>query len=100
MSDRNVLSPVAFLERAADVFRDRVAIIDGVRRLTYGEFRDRGRRLAFVLGEFGVRPGDRIAVLCANSHVMLEAHYAVPAASAVLVTLNTRLSEDEHLHQI
>ena len=40
-------------------------------------------------------PGDRVAALCANSHVMLELHNAVPCRGAVLVSLNIRLSADE-----
>ena len=38
---------------------------------------------------------DRVAALCANSHVMLELHYAVPALGAALVTVNVRLSAAE-----
>ena len=55
----------------------------------------RSRRLAGALAAQGVGHQDRIAALCTNSHVMLELHNAVPMMGAVLVTLNTRLSEDE-----
>ena len=40
------LSPVSFLTRAAATWPDRIAVIDGERRFTYGEFHDRCRRLA------------------------------------------------------
>ena len=43
----------------------------------------------------GVASGDRVAVLMPNTQPMLEAHYGVPMAGAVLVTLNTRLSSAE-----
>lgn len=89
------LTPTAFLDRAAWVFRDRVAVIDGDRRLTYAEFGDRSRRLAGALGELDVAPGDRVAALCVNSHVMLEMHNGVLLAGAALVPLNIRLSTDE-----
>jgi non-ribosomal peptide synthetase component E (peptide arylation enzyme) len=49
MPEGTSLTPVAFLERAARVFRDKVAVVDGSRRLTYGEFADRARRLAGLL---------------------------------------------------
>jgi fatty-acyl-CoA synthase len=89
------LTPTAFLERSARVFPDRIAVIDGDRSFTYAEFRDRAHRLAGALAGLGVGPGDRVAALCANSHVLLEAHNGVPLAGAVLVPLNTRLSVDE-----
>src|SRR5258707_10296940 len=60
------LTPTRFLERAGDVFADRLAIIDGDHRLTYAEFRDRVHRLTGVLADLGVRRGDRVAVLCSN----------------------------------
>ncbi len=99
------LTPTAFLDRSEYAFAERTAIVDPgagedrvERRFTYREFAERSRRLAGVLGALGVRPGDRVAVLATNSHVMLEAHHGVPYAGAVLVPLNTRLSADELVH--
>jgi fatty-acyl-CoA synthase len=89
------LTPSAYLDRAGWVFRDRIAIIDGERRFTYGEFASRAHRLAGALRGLGVGPGDRVAALCVNSHVMLELHNGVPLAGAVLVPLNIRLSPGE-----
>ena len=86
------LTPASFLDRAAAVFADRTAIVDGERRFTYRDMSERCRRLAGALAAQGVGHQDRIAALCANSHVMLELHNAVPMMGAVLVTLNTRLS--------
>jgi fatty-acyl-CoA synthase len=93
--NRVELSPMSFLERAAVAFGDRTAVIDGARRFTYREFRDRVDRLASALGGVGVRPGDRVAVLAPNGHELLECHFGVPLAGAVLVAINTRLSPDE-----
>ena len=89
------LTPSAFLDRAAWVFRDRTAVVDGARSFTYAEFADRAHRLAGALLGLGVQPGDRVAALCVNSHAMLELHNGVPLAGAVLVPLNIRLSRDE-----
>ena len=86
------LTPTSFLRRAATVFADRIAIVDGVRRTTYAGFWSRAQRLAGALRELGVAPGDRVAVLASNSQLLLEAHYAVPLSGAVLVTLNSRLT--------
>lgn len=57
------LTPISFLERAAAVFADRPAVVDGERRHTYAEFWERALRLAGMLSAQGVRPGDRVAVL-------------------------------------
>ena len=81
------LSPTLFLERAEAAFPERTAVVDGALVLTYGAFADRARRVAGALYEAGVREGDRVAVLCTNSHVMLEVHNGVPMAGAVLVPL-------------
>jgi fatty-acyl-CoA synthase len=89
------LTPTAFLERSAYVFSDRPALIDGDRRFTYRQLRERTRRAAGGLADLGVQPGDRVAVLAPNSYELLEAHYAVPYAGAVLVPLNIRLKPAE-----
>jgi fatty-acyl-CoA synthase len=86
------LTPTAFLRRAADVFSDRVGVVQGDRQFTYGAFFDRALKFAGALRALGVNPGDRVAVLAGNTHVMLVAHYAVPFAGAVLVALNTRIT--------
>src|SRR5271165_212554 len=89
------LTPASFLDRAAAVFAGRTAIVDGERRFTYRDMSGRCRRLAGALAAHGVGQQDRVAALCANSHVMLELHYGVPMMGAALVTLNTRLSAEE-----
>ncbi len=89
------LTPISFLQRSGEVFADRIGVIDGERRFSYGEFYERCRRLAGALSAMGARDGERVAVLAPNTHMMLEAHYGVPMASAVLVTLNTRLNTVE-----
>ncbi|MFI0979756.1 AMP-binding protein [Streptomyces sp. NPDC021093] len=89
------LTPVSFLRRAAAVFADRPAVVDGEFRCTYAELWERAQRLAGLLAKNGVQPGDRVCVLAPNTHMTLEAHYGVPLAGAVLIALNTRLSAGE-----
>ncbi|MCB1884534.1 MAG: acyl-CoA synthetase [Geminicoccaceae bacterium] len=88
------LTPLAFLERTADVYPQRTAVIDGDRRFTYAAFRDRCRRLASALVRHGIVPGDTVAVMLPNIHPLLEAHFGVPMAGAVLNALNVRLDPD------
>ncbi|MCC6179626.1 MAG: long-chain-fatty-acid--CoA ligase [Chloroflexi bacterium] len=92
---RTELTPLLFLERSADVFRTKPAVVYGDRSYTYPEMRNRVRRLASALTALGVQKGDRVAILCPNIPPMLEAHYGVPLAGAILVSINTRLSPDE-----
>jgi fatty-acyl-CoA synthase len=89
------LTPTSFLARSALVHGDRVGVTDGPLTLSYRELRGRAARLAGAIEGLGVEPGGRVAVLAANSHLMLEAHYGVPLARAVLVALNMRLSAAE-----
>jgi fatty-acyl-CoA synthase len=89
------LTPVAFLQRSASAFAQRPAVVDGEVRLTYRDLADRVRRGVSALAAEGVGRGDRVAALCANSHVMLELHNMVPAGGAALVPVNIRLSADE-----
>jgi fatty-acyl-CoA synthase len=89
------LTPISFLERSAAAFPDRVAVVDGDRRLTWAELRERVRRLAVALQESGVEKGDRVAFLALNTTELLEAHFGVPAAGGVLVAINTRLTAAE-----
>ena len=89
------LTPLAFLARSADVYPDKVAIVDGERRITYRSFADAATRLARALQASGIEPGDRVAYLVPNVSEMLVAHFGVPLAGAVLVAVNTRLSAEE-----
>ena len=86
------LTPTSFLLRSGKVYADRVAVIDGEDRFSYAEFLDRCLRLGGALRHMGIAEGGRVAVLAPNTHVLLESHYGVPFAGAVLVALNTRLT--------
>ena len=85
------LTPLAFLERSATVFPGHVAAIHGRQRLSYAEFYARARRLAAALAGLGIGVGDTVSAMLANTPPMLEAHYGVPMAGAVLHAINTRL---------
>ena len=94
--DRNAanfqpLTPLSFLERSAAVFPDHTAIIHGALQRSYAEFYARTRRLASALAKRGIKRGDTVSALLANTPAMLECHYGVPMAAGVLNTINTRL---------
>ncbi len=92
---RNELTPVHFLRRSAAIFPERVAVVNGERRLTYGRLADRARRLGGALRAAGFEPGDRVAYLCPNTPAMLEGAFGVPAAGGILVPINIRLTAPE-----
>ena len=85
------LTPLSFLARAAQVYPDQTAIVHGARSWTYAEFYARARRLASALVKRGIKRGDTVAAVLPNVPAMLEAHYGVAMAGAVLNTINTRL---------
>src|SRR5262249_4973210 len=76
------LTPITFLERSAEFFRDTTAVIYEDQRFTYGELRRRVHRLAGALRRAGVQPGDRVAYLAPNTPILLDAHFGVPLAGA------------------
>ena len=85
------LTPLGFLSRSAQVYPDKIAVIHGASRITYGRFYERCRRFADALRRHGIGRGDTVAVLAPNVPALLEAHYGVPMAGAVLNALNYRL---------
>lgn len=85
------LTPIGFLERAATVFPDHVAIIHGELNQTYRQFYSRSRQLASALSSLKIGAGDTVSVMLANTPAMLECHYGVPMCRAVLHSINTRL---------
>jgi len=86
-----VLSPIVFLPRAAEIYPERVAVIHGDTRITYARFFERAKRLASALAKRGVKPGDVVSAMLPNVPAMLDAHYGVPMLGAVLNAINTRL---------
>ncbi len=85
------LSPLSFIERTAQVYPERLAVIYGARRQTWAQTYARCRQLAHALTLRGIGPGDTVAVMLPNVPAMLEAHFGVPMSGAVLHALNTRL---------
>ena len=88
------LSPLSFIERTADVYPDRLAVVHGPLRRTWADVFTRCRQLASALQRVGVRPGNTVAVMLPNTPPMIEAHFGIPAVGAVINALNTRLDAE------
>jgi fatty-acyl-CoA synthase len=88
------LSPLSFIERAAEVYPQRLAIVHGDLRRNWAELYSRCRRLASALSRHGVGRGDTVAVMLPNTPPMVESNFGVPMCGAVLNALNTRLDAE------
>ena len=88
------LSPLSFIQRAARVYPNRLAVVYGAHRQSWYETYQRCCRLAGALAARGVGEGDTVAVMLPNVPAMFEAHFGVPMTGAVLNTLNTRLDAE------
>ena len=87
----SALTPLGFLSRAAAVYPEKLAVIHGAARFTYRQLYRRCRQFADALRRRGIGRGDTVAVLAPNVPALLEAHYGVPMAGAVINALNYRL---------
>ena len=85
------LSPLSFLQWAADVYPEHCAVIHGDLRLTWQQVRERSQRLGSMLARRGLGPGDTVSTVLSNTPHMIEAHHGVPMTGAVLNAINTRL---------
>ena len=88
------LSPLGFIERTAEVYPERLAIVHGSLRQTWAQTYTRCRQLASALQRAGIGKNDTVAVMLPNTPPMVEAHFGVPMSGAVLNTLNTRLDPE------
>ena len=88
------LSPISFLNRAAEVFADDIAEVHGETRRTWAETAERIRRVASGLQAKGVGLGDTVSVIAPNIPALFELHYAVPMIGGVLGAINTRLEPE------
>jgi len=93
-------TPAEALRRHAHDRPDHVALLHEEDRCTYADLSDRADRVAGALLERGVAPGDRVALLAANSIDFVAALYGIWRAGAVVVGINPRLSTDDAAYQL
>lgn len=88
------LTPLSHLNRALQVYPGRTALAYGTDRMTYLDLHARVSALASGLAARGIAPGDVVATILPNIPAQVEAHFGVPAAGAIINTINTRLDTD------
>ncbi len=91
-----------FLDRAAIVYPDRVAIVDepdqvapSLGRVTYAEMNDMRRSMGVAMDELGIEFGARVAMVSHNAGRMLASFFGVSGNGRVFVPINFRLSKAE-----
>jgi len=93
------LSLNGLLERAGTLFGDNQIVSrrpdKSLCRHAYAEWYRRTRQLASALQRIGLAKGERVATLCWNHHMHLEAFFGIPAAGGVMHTLNLRLPPED-----
>ncbi len=92
------MSPVRILKRAVKLYAHKTAIVDGDLRLTYGELQERVNRATHAVGDLGVSPQGRVAILDYNTHRYMEMYFGMAQSGRTLLPLNTRLSVDEYIY--
>jgi len=85
------LSPLSFLQRAADVYPEYPSIVYGPVQYTWQQTKERCTRLGAALSKIGITKNQTVAIMAPNTPPMYEAHFGVPLCGAVLNSINTRL---------
>lgn len=83
------------LDKAADVYPEKEALVDGRGRFTYLDIRDRANRLAIGLADLGIAPADRVLIQLPNWHEFVVAYFALQKIGAVPVILIARSRQYE-----
>ncbi|MCX8118664.1 MAG: AMP-binding protein [Desulfobacterota bacterium] len=83
------------LDKAADVFPDKEAFVDGQHRLTFKEAREKTDRLAVSLLDLGVAPRDRVLIQLPNWVEFVFAYFATQKVGAIPVLLIDRYRQHE-----
>ncbi|TQM26492.1 long-chain-fatty-acid--CoA ligase [Nocardia bhagyanarayanae] len=92
------LSLASILAEQARRRPDRIALIEGAQRVTFAELWSQAREQAAALIELGVRPGDRVALMCPNTAEFPRAYYAILAAGAAVIPVHLLLTANEAEH--
>ena len=83
------------LENSAEKYGERDAVVLGDNRMTYAELNGAANKVAHVLKERGIEPGDKVALSCANLPYFTMVYYGILKAGATVVPLNVLLKGRE-----
>ncbi len=77
--------------------RDGIIEVEGNRKYTYADIKDRANRMGNALYALGLKKGDRVAILSQNSVEYVESSFYLPNAGFIFVVCNFRLAAPEML---
>jgi acyl-CoA synthetase (AMP-forming)/AMP-acid ligase II len=83
------MGPAGGFAAMAILVPDRLAVVDEIGELTFGEVHERSNRLASALRDRGVKAGDGIAIMCRNHRGFVDASLAAAKLGADILYLNT-----------
>ena len=83
------------LQRTAQTFPDKIAIISGVDRISYGQLWQRSVQMANALKSRGVRRGDRVAIYLDNTWQCAVSVFGSLLADAAFVLINPQTKSDK-----
>ncbi|WP_372459123.1 AMP-binding protein [Alkalihalobacillus deserti] len=87
-----------FLDRAVNLYGDKLAIIGDKNSYTYAELGERVNQLSNGLKALNIEKGDKVAYLAPNTVEMLEGFYGTFQVGKVMTPLNTRLKSEDYLY--
>ena len=94
-------SVVAVLQTAIDNYRDRPAFSNLGKTLTYGEIDTLSQQFAaYLLGELGLKKGDRVAIMMPNCLQYPIATFGILRAGLTVVNTNPMYTPRELKHQL
>ena len=90
------------LQRAADFYPHKEALVEGDTRMTYGSLRRQVNQFALGLIRHGVKKGDRVLLQLPNWYEFIVAYFAIHTMGGIVVLLNSRNTQFEidHLCQV
>lgn len=83
------------IRRVSKRFPDKVALVDGERRVTFKELNKNANRFTNFLLKTGLKKGDRVAVLGLNSIDFVTAYYGIFKAGLIWLPINVGLTFDD-----
>jgi len=86
------------LDKAADLYPNKEALVDNFSRLTYSQVREKANRLAISLMELGIKKQDRVLLQLPNWSEFIISYFALQKIGAIVVLLIARYSQTEVSH--
>lgn len=85
-------------DKATDIYPDKIGLVDGVGRWTYGELRKKADRLAISLMKRGIKPKDWVLLQFPNWHEYVVSFFAMQKIGALTLLLIPRHNQSEINH--